>query len=62
MKAAGLVDTLQGAGPSPCSLRPTCLSKLPAGTVDTLLKTENKPTLAKVLTYPVVGRLTAQAS
>jgi uncharacterized surface protein with fasciclin (FAS1) repeats len=61
VKAAGLVDTLQGAGPFTV-FAPTndAFSKLPAGTVDTLLKTENKPTLTKVLTYHVVpGRLTA---
>src|SRR5262245_39401734 len=61
VKAAGLVDTLQGAGPFTV-FAPTneAFGKLPAGTVDTLLKTENKPTLTKVLTYHVVpGRLTA---
>jgi uncharacterized surface protein with fasciclin (FAS1) repeats len=63
VKAAGLVDTLQGAGPFTV-FAPTndAFGKLPAGTVDTLLKTENKPTLTKVLTYHVVpGRLTATA-
>jgi len=61
VKAAGLVDTLQGAGPFTV-FAPTndAFSKLPAGTVDTLLKPENKGTLAKVLTYHVVaGRMTA---
>jgi uncharacterized surface protein with fasciclin (FAS1) repeats len=61
VKAAGLVDTLQGAGPFTV-FAPTndAFGKLPAGTVDTLLKPENKGTLAKVLTYHVVpGRLTA---
>ena len=61
VKAAGLVDTLQGAGPFTV-FAPTndAFGKLPAGTVDTLLKTENKPTLTKVLTYHVVpGRMTA---
>ena len=61
VKAAGLVDTLQGAGPFTV-FAPTndAFAKLPAGTVDTLLKAENKPTLTKVLTYHVVpGRLTA---
>jgi len=61
VKAAGLVDTLQGAGPFTV-FAPTndAFTKLPAGTVDTLLKPENKPTLTKVLTYHVVpGRLTA---
>jgi len=61
VKAAGLVDTL--SGPGPCSvLAPTkaAFAKLPAGTVDTLLKPENKATLTKVLTYHVVpGRMTA---
>jgi len=61
VKAAGLVDTLQGTGPFTV-FAPTneAFGKLPAGTVDTLLKTENKPTLTKVLTYHVVpGRMTA---
>ena len=61
VKAAGLVDTLQGAGPFTV-FAPTndAFSKLPAGTVDTLLKPENKGALAKVLTYHVVaGRMTA---
>ncbi len=61
VKAAGLVDTLQGTGPFTV-FAPTnaAFSKLPAGTVDTLLKPENKPTLAKVLTYHVVpGRLSS---
>jgi uncharacterized surface protein with fasciclin (FAS1) repeats len=61
VKAAGLVDTLSGAGPFTV-FAPTneAFAKLPAGTVDNLLKPENKPTLAKVLTYHVVaGRMTA---
>jgi uncharacterized surface protein with fasciclin (FAS1) repeats len=61
VKAAGLVDTLSGAGPFTV-FAPTneAFAKLPAGTVDTLLKPENKPTLTKVLTYHVVpGRLSA---
>jgi uncharacterized surface protein with fasciclin (FAS1) repeats len=61
VKAAGLVDTLQGAGPFTV-FAPTnaAFSKLPAGTVDTLLKPENKGTLTKVLTYHVVaGRMSA---
>src|SRR5579871_2921242 len=61
VKAAGLVDTLEGAGPFTV-FAPTndAFGKLPAGTVDTLLKPENKGTLTKVLTYHVVpGRLTA---
>ena len=56
VKAAGLVETLQGAGPFTV-FAPTneAFAKLPAGTVDTLLKPENKATLAKVLTYHVVA-------
>jgi len=62
VKAAGLVDTLQGKGPftvfAPVN---DAFAKLPAGTVDTLLKPENKDQLTKVLTYHVVpGRLTAK--
>ena len=61
VKAAGLVDTLQGKGPftvfAPVN---AAFAALPAGTVETLLKPENKATLSKVLTYHVVaGRLTA---
>jgi uncharacterized surface protein with fasciclin (FAS1) repeats len=61
VKAAGLVDTLKGAGPFTV-FAPTnaAFGKLPAGTVDNLLKPENKETLTKVLTYHVVaGRLSA---
>jgi len=61
VKAAGLVDTLSGAGPFTV-FAPTneAFAKLPAGTVDNLLKPENKGTLTKVLTYHVVpGRMTA---
>jgi uncharacterized surface protein with fasciclin (FAS1) repeats len=61
VKAAGLVGTLEGAGPFTV-FAPTnaAFAKLPAGTVDTLLKPENKATLTKVLTYHVVpGRMTA---
>jgi uncharacterized surface protein with fasciclin (FAS1) repeats len=61
VKAAGLVDTLQGPGPFTV-FAPTneAFSKLPAGTVDTLLKPENKDTLTKILTYHVVaGRISA---
>ena len=61
VKAAGLVETLQGAGPFTV-FAPTneAFAKLPAGTVETLLKPENKPTLVKILTYHVVpGRMTA---
>jgi uncharacterized surface protein with fasciclin (FAS1) repeats len=56
VKAAGLVDTLEGAGPftvfAPVN---AAFDKLPAGTVDTLLKPENKDQLVKVLTYHVVA-------
>jgi len=61
VKAAGLVDTLKGPGPFTV-FAPTneAFAKLPAGTVDTLLKPENKDTLVKILTYHVVaGRMTA---
>src|SRR6202045_244375 len=61
VKAAGLVDTLSGTGPFTV-FAPTneAFAKLPAGTVDTLLKPENKELLTKVLTYHVVpGRMTA---
>jgi len=56
VKAAGLVETLQSPGPFTV-FAPTneAFSKLPAGTVDTLLKAENKDALAKVLTYHVVA-------
>jgi uncharacterized surface protein with fasciclin (FAS1) repeats len=63
VKAAGLVDTLKGAGPFTV-FAPTnaAFDALPAGTVDTLLKPENKAALAKVLTYHVVpGRLDSHA-
>jgi uncharacterized surface protein with fasciclin (FAS1) repeats len=55
VKAAGLVDTLSGPGPFTV-FAPTneAFDKLPAGTVDTLLKPENKDTLVKILTYHVV--------
>ncbi len=56
VKAAGLVDTLQSAGPftvfAPVN---AAFAKLPSGTVETLLKPENKDTLAKILTYHVVA-------
>ncbi|VBB16643.1 Immunogenic protein MPT70 precursor,Fasciclin domain [Burkholderia stabilis] len=61
VKAGGLVDTLSGKGPFTV-FAPTneAFAALPAGTVQTLLKPENKATLVKVLTYHVVaGRLTA---
>jgi uncharacterized surface protein with fasciclin (FAS1) repeats len=61
VKAAGLVDTLEGKGPFTV-FAPTNIAfgKLPAGTVDNLVKPENKATLTKILTYHVVpGRLAA---
>jgi uncharacterized surface protein with fasciclin (FAS1) repeats len=61
VKAAGLVDTLEGPGPFTV-FAPTneAFDKLPAGTVDSLLKPENKSLLTKVLTYHVVtGRLSS---
>ena len=56
VKAADLVSTLKGAGPFTV-FAPTneAFAALPAGTVDTLLKPENKPMLAKILTYHVVS-------
>jgi uncharacterized surface protein with fasciclin (FAS1) repeats len=56
VKAAGLVSTLSGPGPFTV-FAPTneAFTDLPAGTVDTLLKPENKPMLTKVLTYHVVS-------
>ena len=60
VKAAGLVDTLESPGPFTV-FAPTndAFAKLPDGTVQTLLKPENKPLLTKILTYHVVaGRLT----
>ncbi len=63
VKAAGLVETLKSAGPftvfAPVN---DAFAKLPAGTVDFLLKPENKAALVKVLTYHVVaGNLDANA-
>ncbi len=63
VKAAGLVETLQGAGPftvfAPVN---AAFTALPKGTVETLLKPENKGTLTAVLTYHVVaGRLNSKA-
>ncbi|MDO9157183.1 MAG: fasciclin domain-containing protein, partial [Sediminibacterium sp.] len=63
VKAAGLVETLQSAGPftvfAPTN---TAFGKLPAGTVESLVKPENKTTLTKILTYHVVaGKLDANA-
>ena len=63
VKAAGLVETLKGPGPFTV-FAPTnaAFAALPAGTVDNLLKPENKPTLTKVLTYHVVsGKMDAAA-
>ena len=62
VKAGGLVETLQGAGPFTV-FAPTnsAFAALPAGTVETLLKPENKSTLDKILTYHVVpGRLDSE--
>lgn len=62
VKAAGLVDTLAGPGPFTV-FAPTnaAFAKLPAGTVETLVKPENKATLTKILTYHVVpGTYTAK--
>jgi uncharacterized surface protein with fasciclin (FAS1) repeats len=63
VKAAGLVETLQSAGPFTV-FAPTneAFAKLPAGTVESLVKPENKATLAKILTYHVVaGKWDAKA-
>ncbi len=56
LKAAGLVDTLKGAGPFTV-FAPTdeAFAKLPAGTVESLLKPENKEKLVGILTYHVVA-------
>ena len=56
VKAAGLVETLQGAGPFTV-FAPTdaAFAKLPAGTVETLVKPENKEKLTAILTYHVVA-------
>lgn len=62
VKAAGLVETLKSAGPFTV-FAPTneAFDKLPAGTVETLVKPENKATLTKILTYHVVaGKLNAK--
>lgn len=61
VKAAGLVETLEGPGPFTV-FAPTnaAFARLPAGTVESLVKPENKATLTKILTYHVVpGRLDA---
>lgn len=63
LTAAGLVDALKGPGPFTV-FAPTdaAFAKLPAGTVDTLLKPENKAKLVSVLTYHVVpGRVASSA-
>ena len=63
VKAAGLVETLKGPGPFTV-FAPTnaAFAALPAGTVDTLLKPENKATLTTILTYHVVpGKIDAAA-
>jgi uncharacterized surface protein with fasciclin (FAS1) repeats len=63
VKAGGLVETLEGAGPFTV-FAPTnaAFAALPPGTVETLLKPENKATLDKILTYHVVsGRLDSKA-
>lgn len=62
VKAAGLVDTLNSAGPFTV-FAPTdaAFAKLPAGTVDTLVKPESHDTLVKILTYHVVpGKLSTK--
>lgn len=62
LKAAGLVDTLKGAGPFTV-FAPTdaAFAKLPAGTVENLLKPENKQQLVDVLTYHVIpAKVTAK--
>ncbi len=63
VKAAGLVDTLMGKGPFTV-FAPTnaAFDKLPAGTVEMLLKPENKAMLTKILTYHVVaGKMDSKA-
>ena len=62
VKAAGLVETLSGPGPFTV-FAPTnaAFAKLPAGTVDTLVRPENKAQLTTILTYHVVaGRMTSR--
>jgi uncharacterized surface protein with fasciclin (FAS1) repeats len=62
VKAAGLVDTLNSPGPFTV-FAPTddAFAKLPPGTVETLIKPENKDTLVKILTYHVVaGKVSAK--
>jgi len=62
LKAAGLIETLKGAGPFTV-FAPTdeAFAKLPAGTVETLLKPENKEKLTALLTYHVVPARTMAA-
>src|SRR6202451_3986653 len=62
VQAAGVVETLEGPGPfTVFAPAIEAFDKLPAGTVDTLLKPENLAQLKKILTYHVVaGKLTAQ--
>ncbi len=62
VKAAGLVDTLVGKGPfTVFAPNDAAFAKLPAGTVETLLKPENKSALVKLLTYHVVaGKIEAK--
>lgn len=63
VKAAGLVETLKSAGPFTV-FAPTnaAFDKLPAGTVDNLVKPENKATLTSILTYHVVaGKMDSKA-
>jgi uncharacterized surface protein with fasciclin (FAS1) repeats len=62
VKAAGLVDTLSGKGPfTVFAPNDAAFAKLPAGTVETLLKPENKAALVKLLTYHVVaGKIEAK--
>jgi len=64
VKAAGLVDTLKGEGPFTV-FAPTdeAFAKLPEGTVETLLKPENKEKLVAILTYHVVsGKVMAETA
>lgn len=63
VKAAGLVDTLSGPGPFTVFAPDNdAFNKLPAGTVDNLVKPENKDTLVKILTYHVVpGKMDSKA-
>ena len=62
VKAAGLVETLKSAGPfTVFAPKNAAFDKLPAGTVETVLKPENKDMLTKVLTYHVVtGKMTSK--